>query len=524
MKGLFLISLSVLFLFAGASCSTEQVLSFSLFATHDLRRNSEQSESSEKIEKWYRFAEEYMDMKIEIDEEILTSDNVERSCEEYIRRNDLADVFLLVDSGGEHLAELAKQGKIINLLDYKDYMPNYSKMLEQNLNYEITNIDGGIYGFATSMYYPAPVFQYSWLYNYTVFQENGLSIPQNMEELYQTAKRLKQLYPDSYPIMFYSTDIEYICNCFGFLNRLYLMADYNGSEYQVGLFEQSEEWKNTIAYMNRLYEEELIAPNFDAYKSSQVEYNAANARTFIIPNAWSGQAGLLGASEGYEWVCGNTPRGFDDQEPFYSAEIQGYTLSNSWNLCISAEAENPELLVKLIDHDYSQEAIDLYNWGEKGVHYDVDENGKKYLIPQTAEEYERLWQENPTMELLRRNQNLEFIMVRNKLLSPVPTVFNGVYEKTDYWMFSQKYITSENAFPGRSVTTSFVQSSLTEEQNDTISENMAPLHSYVLQELRRFITGERSLDEWDAFIEKAKQLGDYQSAVNIYNDQLKKLH
>lgn len=519
LKKFFLVFLSVMMLASGTACSSEGVLHFTLFDRDDLQRNAD----SKQIEKWYRFAEEYMGMKIEIDEEILTTDNIELSCEEYVRRNNLADVFLLVDSSGEHLAELAKQGKIINLMDYKEYMPNYSKILEKNLNYEIINIEGGVYGFATLNTQNAPFSQQSWLYNYTVFQKHGISIPENMDELYQAAKKLKQLYPDSYPIMFYSTDLNYICESFGFLNRLYLMIDYNGSEYEMGLFEHPREWKDTIAYMNRLYREGLIGAEFDSYSAHLCEFNASNERTFIIPNTWGGRAGTLGSSKNQEWVCGNTPKGFGNKEPFYSATPKSESLDTAWNYCISAEAEHPELLVKLIDHDYSAEAIELYNWGEEGKNYSVDSSGKKQLIPQNKEEYEKVWQKYPTMQLLRKNNNLEFMMEKNKLLNPVPTVLNGIYEKTDYRLFSQRYITDENVYPGNTVTAQYVKHNLTEKQKNTIDENLPAIKKYIYRELRRFITGERSLNEWEAFIEEAKQQGDYRKIIEIYNAQLRTL-
>ena len=517
MKKLLLVFLSGLILLSTAACTSDNTLSFSLYATNDL------TQGRTDTEKWYRFAEEYMGMKINIDEEILSSDNVERSCEEYIIRDDLADVFLLVESGGRNMAELAKQGKIINLLDYKDYMPNYSKILEENYNYEATNINGGIYGFATLNKYSSSVSSHSWLYNYTVFQKHNLSIPKDLEELYLTAKKLKELYPDSYPIMFNGNDLSSICECFGFLNRLYLRIDYNGSEYVMGLFENPAEWKDTVAYISRLYSEELIGPDFDSYSAELREYNASSEKVFIIPNAYGSNAGRLGSSSGFEWVCGNTPKGLGGAEPFYSANTSGNFLDTSWNYCISSEAENPELLVKLIDHDYSPEAIELYNWGEEGIHFNVDSNGERQLITNTKEEYEKILQENPTMQLLRRNQDLEFMMTKNNLYNPVPTVFNGIYERTDYRMFTQKYISDGNIFPGDSVAARFVTYGLTEEQNNSINENVAAVYIYCLREIRRFITGERSLNEWYDFIAEAKQQGDWKAALEIYNSKLNEI-
>ena len=264
----------------------------------------------------------------------------------------------------------------------------------------------------------------------------------------------------------------------------------------------------------------LIAPDFDAYSTEQVEYSATSGKTFIIPDVWFGRASELSASGEYEWVCGNTPNGLGDQEPYFSADPQGATLSATWNFCISAEAENPELLVKLIDNEYASAVMDQYNWGEEGVHYTVGENGQKQLIAKSAMEYEQLLEEHPRMPALRWNQDRGSQMAEKSLLEPVSTVFDGVYETMDYWTFSTRYIRADNALPNDSALARLARSSLTDEQSNTVSQDLRGVQNVILQNIRQFITGEKDLSEWDAFIEQAKQSGDYQSVLNVYNDQL----
>ena len=522
MKRVLSLLLAGALLLAGSSCSSRQTLHFSLFSSSDLRPDSGDPELAASIEKWYRYAEDFMDMEIIIDQEILPNDRSAQRSNEYILRNDLADVFTVVDSSSSrtNLKELAKQGKILNLLDYAEYMPNYSRILEENWNYQQVQIDGGVYGFSTAVYNPAYISQYGWLYNYTAFQESGLSIPTDLEELYEVAKALKARYPDSYPIMFYSNDLLYICNTFGLLNRRQLLANYDGNAFRMGLFDDPAGWKETVKFLSRLYQEGLIDPNFDAYNTEQVEYSATNGKAFIIPNTWYGRAGELSNSGSYEWVCGNTPDGIGGQEPYFSAEPQGTTLSPNWSLCISADAEHPELLVKLIDNEYASAVMDRYNWGEEGVHYTVGENGQKQLIAKSAMEYEQLLEEHPRMPALRWNQDRGSQMAEKSLLEPVSTVFDGVYETMDYWTFSTRYIRADNALPNDSALARLARSSLTDEQSNTVSQDLRGVQNVILQNIRQFITGEKDLSEWDAFIEQAKQSGDYQSVLNVYNDQL----
>lgn len=511
---------SLILVFNLSACSSEETLSFSLFSTSDLRLEHATGEKLEKIESWYSHAEEFMGMKIVIDQEMLLNDKIERRCSEYVRQNDLADVFVVVDSGGDTMKSLIEQGKIVNLLDYKEHMPNYSKILEQNYNYELTNVNGGIYSFASAIYSSDHVSQYGWLYNYTVFKENNIAVPKNLDELYAAAKALKKLYPDSYPIMFNSTDINYICDIFGLPNRSKLMNYFNGEKYVIGAFEDPQLWKNVLEYMNRLYREGLIAPQFNVYSNTQVEYNAKNRKTFIVPSTWGGEASDYSRDSGDEWILSSPPNGFGNTSPYYgTCEERGYILSKSWNLCVSSEAENIELLVKLIDNEYSEKMMDLTNWGQKDIHYTVDSGGEKHLIAKTADEYNKLNSEIPLPAALKWVQDRDSESAKNFLLDPVGTVFNGSYKKDSYW----QAVKSENVSPDDSAKANAAYTTLTREQNSFIKENLVFTKSYLLTGAKEFITGKRSFSQWEQFISEAKSQSNWQSALDEYNRKLETL-
>ena len=65
--------------------------------------------------------------------------------------------------------------------------------------------------------------------------------------------------------------------------------------------------------------------------------------------------------------------------------------------------------------------------------------------------------------------------------------------------------------------------SFTAEEQDTISEIMTPVKTYVDEELMNFITGKKNMEEdWDAFEEMISDMN-YEEVLNMYRDRYEKL-
>ena len=54
---------------------------------------------------------------------------------------------------------------------------------------------------------------------------------------------------------------------------------------------------------------------------------------------------------------------------------------------ISADVENPELVVKLLDWCYSDEGAVICNYGKEGVTFTYDENGQPQLMPEYVQQF-----------------------------------------------------------------------------------------------------------------------------------------
>ena len=60
--------------------------------------------------------------------------------------------------------------------------------------------------------------------------------------------------------------------------------------------------------------------------------------------------------------------------------------------------------------------------------------------------------------------------------------------------------------------------SFTLEEGDTIAISKTPMSTYLSEERIKFITGERPMDEWDAFVEEYKSMGNVEEVLSVYDN------
>ena len=98
--------------------------------------------------------------------------------------------------------QFGDDGAYINLYNYLDLMPNVKAYLEDPEN--ANNVQR--YTVRDGVMYMLPIKQegttnpYTFLYREDIFQKHDLTFPTNQEEFVATLRKLKELYPSSYPL------------------------------------------------------------------------------------------------------------------------------------------------------------------------------------------------------------------------------------------------------------------------------------------------------------------------------------
>ena len=224
---------------------------------------------------------------------------------------ELPDLMFLTDN--TTVQQYAPQGAFINILDHLDKMPNFKAWYEENQQYAANYLsaDGGLYQFPQQGVEETE--RRGWLYRADIFEELGLEMPTNKDEFYDVLVKLKEAYPDSYPLAFRS-------------------------------------FAGTMAQMN------MIAPSWGTYYLD------------ITDNRYFGYD-----YDAQEWTFGPTSPEFNEDvgnQFAYSAKVL-------LGFVVSSQTKHLDEALAYIDWMYSDEGRELLTWGRPGDLYTEDAAGNR---------------------------------------------------------------------------------------------------------------------------------------------------
>jgi putative aldouronate transport system substrate-binding protein len=162
----------------------------------------------------------------------------------------------------------ARQGALIAFDDLISEMPAYSAWLD-GLSEEAYNLSVKTRKAADGKIYYTPVTgrdgasrMRCWMYREDIFEKHDLKVPTTFDELYEVLKRLKTLYPDSYPYIVRGNfdTFNVVGSSFDKWWQVEMYYDYDDGEWRWGATEDT--MKEVILYYRKLIAEELMPPNF----------------------------------------------------------------------------------------------------------------------------------------------------------------------------------------------------------------------------------------------------------------------
>lgn len=474
---------------------------------------------------WHEKMEAYLGVKLDITWKELPWNDFDEKMSIYLASGTYDDVFLIKSM--EQVTEAGASGAIINLSDKLDLMPNYKTFMDGYDGEEgkkIVSGDGNIYAFYDSARGANNGTQWSWVYRFDKFREHNIKIPETLDELYEATKQLKALYPDSTPIGSHFKDTWYsIDKVFLYNNRTSPDLYFNGSKFVYGPIDEADRHKEVLQYLNKLYAEGLLDPEFYSQSEDIAMSKMMTGKYFIVPNTFSGFRDTNNKSTEYpqQWGFAKRPLNFHGETGWKPGSNKaGLHIDTSiGGAVISSKAPNQDLLVKLLDYQYSPEMIDLMNWGVEGETYTHDNGEYKFTDAILAEGSTMLtdyginssgsvrsgitWvpQDHYTGDVLGRAS---------------PAYENGQYIDDFMYTFTARVEGDESVMPDDYRP----PGALSKEEQDQESSIMSAIITHRDAEALKFITGKRSFDTWDAFIDEMKKLGDYEKVLGYYNARL----
>lgn len=530
---LLVVGLAVLMVFSGCSKQSEkpmtdgenqEVMRFSV----TLPANGVDNPNSLVGKEWHKRMEAYMGKKVEIEYNYIPSSEYDEKVKLMIASDDLTDFFvtpLFYDT-----SEMAAQGQLLELAQYKDLMPNYMNYISKVKNgiKRVTNSDGEMYTFKETSTPRFPedrgmLIQNTSAYRYDVFKTNNLKIPETLDEFYEAAKKLKQLYPDKYPV---ATKWNSLRSLFS-ANHLRDEIFWNGEEYVYGVLEEG--YKDALQFANKLYSEKLLDPEYTIDTDDTLKRKALNGDNLMWLTQWFTTPAeyTRTAGDGKIFAVSLYP-----DNPKYGTAwqevVNGNTPDLGWGAyALSSKVKQPEELIKFIDYQYSEEMIRLITWGIEGTTYTVGDDGVPTFVD-SLKKAKDPWLEGDKYGMrASRNHNPGLQMVSDArafvdFAATDYTVFNGKYEEVP--IEKSEFLTSlpmpDNDYVPSWLNEPSIQ--LTGDESQRVSEIMNPIKTFVTEEQAKFVAGKNSFEDWQAFINKVKTMEDIEEALKIYNDAAKR--
>ncbi|WP_409344461.1 extracellular solute-binding protein [Paenibacillus sp. MBLB4367] len=376
--------------------------------------------------------------------------------------------------------KFGQQGALVNILDYKEDMPNFKKWMEKYPDITKAQIaaDGKMYMFPNEGFGEAN--RMIWMYREDVFKKHDLKAPTTFDELYTVLKKLKELYPKSYPFSFR------IGNNLLLLKALSAQFQTNEGFYQVGgdvKYGPTEpNYKTMLEYLNKFYKEGLIPPDWLTVDAKKWQDMMSAEQSFVTID-------YIGRIDFFNNALRKDRPDFNLAFMVPPVGKQGGKPQNAYmhvvdsGLTVSSKSKKIKDIMRTVDFMYSEEGRTISSWGKEGDTYIV-ENGSKKIKPDFKDATD-----------FRKQTGL---------------ATNGTYTWIDYDAYlSMASKELQNAYvearkfdaPYRSLP-DFNQKDL-----ETVSTTGAAVDKYRDENVIKFIIGEQSLDNWSNYVSGLSNLG-----------------
>lgn len=255
------------------------------------------------------------------------------------------------------------------------------------------------------------------------------------------------------------------------------------------------EYKEYIETMKRWWDNGLIDKDAFTIDTAGTRNKAANNLIGATVGPMSLLTSIVENAKGTdaEWIGVGYPRVAEGVPTSYIQSARNEWTANVGSV-ITKDCSEEELIIALqfLNYAYTEEGMMYWNFGEEGVSYTLNSQGE------------------PEWTELVTNDPLGIDAAASKY-SGAGSYPMGVQMETFVQMKNSKaaaaavYKWIENSdAPASRVPTQLLY---TDEENLIYTEKFAAIKTYVSETSLKFITGEISLDEYDAFIEQLNKLG-----------------
>lgn len=398
-------------------------------------------------------------------------------------------------------AEFIEDGVIYDLTEYlPKYAPDFWEYInrpewERELR-SIQTADGAIY-MIPCMYesnygptYKGPIVRQDWL------TECGLDVPVTLEDWEEMLTAFK----DKYNAVF-GCNIRHHFTYEGFASGTgalgFLGADYRvNDDGKVVLPQLEPEWKELMEVMNRWWEMGLIDADSLTMDNDIVRNKILNNEIGATFVPMSQMTNIINDAESEnqdsEWVAVPYPR---TAENVATSIVQSQAcLTTGAGVVFSTSNTEEELAIglQLWNYAFTEEGMRLMAFGIEGESYTVDAEGNIHWVDSIANADLGVDYESRKYSLLANSGVAGINPDRLVQLKNKEIVGEAPYIWTENTKAPSRYLPSI---------------ARTEDENNIYTTYHTPISTYIAEEALKFLTGSRSLDEYDDFVKTINEMG-----------------
>ncbi len=458
---------------------------------------------------WEIFKEIEAKTGVKIDWQVVSQEGLLEKRQIMIATNSVTD---FIQPTNQEARENGPEKVFLNLKDYLDIAPNLKKFYETypEAKAVATGADGGIYDVPVLEGDAAGKgFNYIWLARKDLMDKYNLKAPTNVDEFYQFLKTLKEKEPDSFPLSV-NTPVTGDVGLYTVFGKIFtgITGFYNQSptEEKYEFAPAKSGYKDAIAFMNKLYSEKLLDPEYYLLTGAQWEERFLKGKSSVT-YWWKAEVNPLLDKAKKAGAPGEF--NLDAIPEFAASGVKNYQFSRpvvgTSGRAISAKVKDKERAVKFLDYLVSEEGTKYLSLGIEGKSYTMVDGKPVYNKDFGAVPYVPLrrdfgvWYDNISLNNALARETWE------RGLDDKSKAINKSYES--FIIPAPKAIVK------------------TTEELELEKSKLTPLTKFLEQRITEFVTGKTPINDatYQQFLDQAKKLGS-DELLNMYNTAYKRTY
>lgn len=443
---------------------------------------------------------------------------------------DLPDIFTVPNNNS--IMEYGHQGAIVDLAQHEDLIPFYLEYVQGTPAYRqsVYTPDGALYAFFDGNQNSVQGTQWVWAYRFDVFQDNGIKIPETLDEFLEAARALKSIYPDSYPVSSSIANNQAwysVQRPFFHVNHADYTHFWDGTQFVYG--PTTEGYRDALRFIAQLYSEGLLDPEFTVVTADQIEANALGGKNFIFPNFFGLNANRYNQNTESDavWGIALPPENPKYGEPWMVEVNTVGKRVNTWTgIVVSAASRHIETAIRVADYQYSDEMVELMNWGIEGKTFRRTADGIEFLEEfSQSPDMRRLLAELGVSSTMQSRSGIIFTPQltdpQYALTEPHPFFARGQYMEGNFWVDTARY-GGEGMVPPFRRGAGMPSLTYSDAEREFRQINLTPVQTFVDESAIKFITGELSIErDWDNYLREMRRMGDIDTVTEVMTRKMR---